>query len=89
MRDGTSSAKTNKMKSSITPRDRVSYGADLNEENRPGLAVYLQLGRVMTDKTFLYSFISPPASPSAVPLILPLYCPVKNTSDDQLENSKI
>lgn len=69
MRDGTSSAKTNKMKSSITPWDRVSYGAVLNEENSSGLAVYLQLGRVMTDKTFSYSFISPPTTPSVLPLI--------------------
>lgn len=36
MRDGTSNAKTNKMKSSITRWDQVSYRAAPNEENRPG-----------------------------------------------------
>lgn len=35
MRDGMSTAKTNKMKSSITGWDRVSYGVAPNEKNRP------------------------------------------------------
>lgn len=36
MRDGMSTAKTNKMKNSITPWNRVSYRAAPNEKNRPG-----------------------------------------------------
>lgn len=36
MRDGMSTAKTNKMKSSIMPWNQVSYRAALNEKNRSG-----------------------------------------------------
>lgn len=73
MRDGTSIAKTNKMRSSITPWGRVSYGAAPNEENRPDrkkTAVYPQLGRVMTDKTCSHSFISAVLTPSALSRLL-------------------
>lgn len=54
-------AKTNKMKSPIAPWNQVSFRPAPNEKNRPGhkMAVYLQLGRVMTDKTFLHPFVAP------------------------------
>lgn len=57
-----STAKTNKVKSSITPWNQVSYRAAPNEKNRPvhKNAVYLQFGGVLTDKTFSHSFFAPP-----------------------------
>lgn len=42
-------------------------------------AFYLQLGSVMTDKNARsHSFISPPATPSALPSLLPLHPPEEN-----------
>ncbi len=53
------------------------------------IAVYLQLGRVMTDKTVSHSFISPPpVTPSAVSCFLPLYRPQRNKSDNKIEGEK-
>lgn len=78
MRDGMSTAKTNKMKSSLTLWNQVSYQAALNEKNRPGRrnTSLPQACRVMTDKTLLHFFSATPLlTPSALLLfsIFPLF----------------
>lgn len=73
--------------------DGIRFRTEQPQMRKTGLAaktaVYLQLGRVMTDRTFSHSFISPPpATPSAVSCFLPLYHPHKKKSDNKIEGKK-
>lgn len=65
----------------------IGFRTEQPQMRKTGLAtktaVYLQLGRVVTDKTFLHSFFAPPLTPSALPCFLPLHCPEKNKSESQ------